>query len=189
MGAVTALVTESFRQQMKRLKGLKFAPTDLTTHWEALSDVPLDMLKAAIDRAQRECEDFPSPSTLRGFVDQESRRRPVEPDEDRSIALAKPVTFTAPEGLTIPPVARMWRYYCEDCSDSGWRSVWCGPRTEKRGKEEVQLAKPWMESGSCGRYGEHGPHEFAVPCPCASSNPAILKRKERHAQGARRTDG
>jgi hypothetical protein len=178
MGTVTALVTEPFRHQLKRLKGLKFAPTDLTTHWEALQDVPLEMLTAAIDRAQRECEEFPSPAVLRGYVDQvRARTVAITPEPDRGVDLPAPVELgTLPTG-TVLKAKREWRYYCEDCSDSGWRSCWCG---------DLKHAAPWMERGHCGRHGEHGAHEFVVPCPCASSNPDILRRKERQAHAGKR---
>lgn len=59
---------EEFRTQMDRLAGLKFAPTTLGTHWEALSDLTEAELTAAVDRAQLECDEFPSPRTLRSFV-------------------------------------------------------------------------------------------------------------------------
>lgn len=57
-----------FKAQMKRLLGLKFAPTDLSTHWEALSDLTEAELEDAVACAQRECDEFPSPRKLRSFV-------------------------------------------------------------------------------------------------------------------------
>ena len=33
-------MTPQFREQMRRMMGLRFAPVDLTTHWEALRQMP-----------------------------------------------------------------------------------------------------------------------------------------------------
>jgi hypothetical protein len=57
-----------FRDQMKRLMGLKYAPADLTTHWEALSDLGQDNVAAAVTKAQRQCDEFPSPRLLRSLA-------------------------------------------------------------------------------------------------------------------------
>jgi hypothetical protein len=180
MGAVvTAIMTAFFRGQMKRLIGLKFAPADLTTHWEALGDLPDDLVVAAVDRAQRECSEFPSPAQLMSYVDQARRAAPVPQGEDRGVELIAPVVIgVIPQTGTVIKAKREWRYYCEDCSDSGWRSIWCGDQT---------YAKPWQERGVCGRHGDHGAHEFVAVCPCASSNPDIRRRKERQSQATRRS--
>jgi hypothetical protein len=66
MGAVA--IPAWFRDQMKRLMGLKFAPADLTTHWEALSDLSQDDVAAAVTKAQRQCDEFPSPRLLRSLA-------------------------------------------------------------------------------------------------------------------------
>lgn len=176
---VAGEIRREFKIQMARMIGLKFAPADMTTHWEALSDVPLDMLKVAIDRAQRECQEFPSPAVLRGFVDQERRRTPAEPEPDRSAPLAQPKQITVPGSGTVIPVTRTWSYYCESCNDLGWLSLWCGERT---------YAKPWMESADCGRYHAHGAHEWTKKCPCFDSNPDVQRRLERQRQTARRSE-
>ena len=52
---------------MKRLSGLKFAPAEYDTHWEALQDMPNDAFETAVSVAQQVCEDFPSPAKLRRF--------------------------------------------------------------------------------------------------------------------------
>ena len=78
-------MTAVFQRQMQRLGGLKFAPATLDTHWEGLSDVTPDELDAAITRAVRDCDEFPSPRQLRAFVNEErrsQRRRPC-PHVDR----------------------------------------------------------------------------------------------------------
>ena len=184
MGAIGTAMRPAFAAQMKRLLGLKFAPSNLTTHWEALSDIPDDLLAEAVTRAAKDCIDFPAPKELRSFADQvRARASAVAVEEDRGVELIAPVVLgTLPTG-TVIKAKREWRYYCEDCSDSGWRSIWCGERFVmlEDGKTKRELAMPWMESGHCGRRGEHGAHEFVAPCPCASSNPDIVRRKERMA--------
>lgn len=177
MGAV-AEMTPAFRAQMRRLIGLKFAPADLTTHWEALHDMPEALLEAAVDVAQRDCGEFPSPKMLKSFADQvRARVVPVPQEEDRSEPNPSPLAVTVPHTDKVIPLKRYWRYYCEDCSDSGWQSIWCG---------DPALAKPWQSHGHCGRNREHGPHEFVVVCPCASSNPDVQRRRERERQGGKR---
>lgn len=66
--AVGAHMTPLFKRQMHRLGGLKFAPQTLDTHWEALRDLGDDEFVAAVDRAQRECDEFPSPRQLRALA-------------------------------------------------------------------------------------------------------------------------
>lgn len=178
MGRVTtADIPTWFREQMTRMIGLKFAPPDMTTHWEALQDMPEPLLAAAVTRAQQHTTEFPSPKMLRIYADQvRSRVIPVPQEEDRSIENPTPVEAKLPTGQVIP-LKRYWRYYCDDCSDSGWVSIWCG---------SPERAKPWqVVGGDCGRSVEHAPHEFVKPCPCASTNPDIQRRIERSRQGAK----
>lgn len=166
-----------FQQQMDRLGGLRFRPAELQTHWEALKDLPDAVLEAAVSRAQKTRQEFPTPIELRVDADAVAHRvRQIE-DEDRSRALPQPVELgTLPTG-TIVRATREWRYYCQVCSDMGWRSLWCGD-------ESNSARKPWMASQHCGRSREHSPHEWVTECACANGNPAILKRKERQQKYA-----
>jgi hypothetical protein len=179
MGAVVATseMTPFFKGQMRRLLGLKFAPVDMTTHWEVLKGVPDAVLVSAVARAQAECRDFPSPSELLSFADQVRRAEPLPQEPDRGVDLIAPVVIGALPTGTVIKAKREWRYYCDDCQDSGWLSIWCG---------DTAQAKPWQSHGNCGRTREHGSHEFVTPCPCASSNPDVLRRKERDRQGGKR---
>lgn len=179
MGRVAlAEIPTWFRAHMTRLSGLRFSPADLTTHWEAMHDFPEPLLDAAVTRAARECINFPAPWTLLSFGEQaRARVLPVPQEAQRGVELAEPVVLgTLPTGLVIK-ATREWRYYCDNCTDSGWRSVWCG---------DVAEAKPWQERGVCGRGKEHGSHEFVVACPCAASNPDVQRRLERQRQSGRR---
>jgi hypothetical protein len=47
------MTLDFFNAQMDRLSGLRFPPVDMTTHWEALSDLPAEALEAAVTHAQR----------------------------------------------------------------------------------------------------------------------------------------
>lgn len=177
MGAVVTTVPPDFAACMKRLVGLKFAPSDLTTHWEALRDLAADELDVAIMRATRECDEFPSPKMLRAFVD-EHRARVVVPEEDpsRAVDLDDARTVALPDGTTIP-VPREWSYYCDVCSDTGMRSFWCGDSPSKR--------QPWLTVGRCGRRKAHGEHEWVEACPCAPTNPDVIRKQLRAQQVTR----
>jgi hypothetical protein len=178
MGQVTTLaaIEPWFLLQMRRLIGLKFAPPEMTTHWEALKNMPEPLLAEAVTRAQRECTNFPAPWMLRSFGEQaRARVLNLPPDEDRTKLLPEPVTLgRLPNGMPVV-ATRTWSYYCDACSDSGWRSLWCG----------ATGAQPWHTKESCLRLQEHGTHEWVKPCPCADGNPAIIRRKEKQLQAVR----
>lgn len=179
MGRVAVAIPPWFIEQMKRLAGLKFAPADLSTHWEALSDVPPAVLEAAVTRAQKTRGEFPSPVELRQDADQvKAHAQPVASPEDRSTPLAQPFTITVPGAGTVLSVQREWNYYCEDCSDSGWRSVWCGDRFVGEDKARREIAKPWHESRQCERRRQHLPHEWVTPCSCVEWNPELKRKRD-----------
>lgn len=160
----------AFETQMARLSGLKFRPAELQTHWEALKDIPDAVLEAAVTKAQRTRTEFPSPVELRQDADTVAHHvAPVAAEEDRGVPLAEPFSITVPEVGTVLSVTREWRYYCESCEDGGWRSHWCGDRTAH--------AKPWQESGHCGRRNEHAPHEWVEHCACYETNPALVRKR------------
>ena len=171
MGAVVAVMTTAFRDQMRRLLGLKFGPADMTTHWEALQDVPIDVLAEAVSRAQKTRSEFPSPAELRQDCDAVAHLvRHVE-DEDRGEDLPAPVGLgTLPDGTPIV-ARRLWRFYHEDCTDSGMESCWCG--------ERGPYTPPWLTSMACERRKEHLPHEWVRKCTCWESNPALIASRER----------
>lgn len=171
------MTTEYFARQMDRLSGLRFRPADLTTHWEALNDLPDAVLSAAVSRAQRTRVEFPTPVELRQDADLE--HAPVAaPAEDRSTPLDQPFTVVVPEVGTIVSVVREWKYYCGQCNDGGWESVWCGDSP----------AKPWQASCGCNRRGDHEAHEFVRPCACWDTNPALVRKREAQRQYAEQPD-
>lgn len=169
-------MTPGFREQMKRLLGLKFAPADLTTHWEALADVPIPVLTEAVSRAQKTRVEFPSPVELRQDCDAVAHLVRVVEDEDRGEEMTVPVTLGhLPTGE--PVVARrLWRFYHEACLDSGIESCWCGDHDLAR--------KPWMTDMRCERTKPHLGHEFVRRCTCFESNPALIRQRDRQRQYA-----
>jgi hypothetical protein len=76
---------------------------------------------------------------------------------------------------------RVWKYYCDECSDTGWFTFWC--HGEARHGEEFPAAvrRPWIEMDRpCDRHSKpHGAHEWVAECACASSNPDVQRRRER----------
>lgn len=166
------MTIETFNVQMDRLAGLRFRPADLTTHWEALHEIPDAVLEAAVTRAQRTRSEFPTPVELRQDADQVAHHaQPIAPPEDRSAPLAEPFTITVPEVGTIVSITREWNYYCDTCSDGGWDSVWCGD-------EKAPQRKPWHELRICDRRGKHDPHEWVRRCVCYDTNPALVRKRD-----------
>lgn len=171
-------MTPDFLRQMNRLRGLRFVPADLQTHWEALNTLPLDVLEQAVSLAQRTRTDFPTPVELRTDADTafaSQRVTPAEDDGTRQTPLEAPVAVEVPHTALTLTVKSTWRYDCEDCSDGGMVSVWCGASAP---------AKPWYFRGDCGRRQAHPDHEFVRPCPCAATNPTIQRRQAARAQYA-----
>lgn len=170
MGRVMAAPSIVFREQMSRLLGLKFAPADMQTHWEALSDVPSPILEAAVTRAGRTRTEFPSPAELREDCDAVAASvRATIVDEDRGTDLEQPVTLgTLPTGKVIT-AERIWKYYHDECGDIGIESLWCG--------EPERSRKPWQNFQHCGRSKPHGAHEWVRKCACWESNPALIRKR------------
>lgn len=180
------MTVDFFNAQMNRLSGLRFPPADMTTHWEALQDLPSEALEAAVGHAQRTRIEFPTPIELRRDADVARPRVPSD-DENRYVELAAPVAFTVPalaDGTALKPIviSREWKFYCEDCHDEGRVSVWCGA-----GKRQPWVADGLCSSRKCERiragHPEYG-HEWVRECSCLDWNPEIKKRKEREAQYA-----
>lgn len=172
------MTLEFFNRQMARLTGLKFRPADLTTHWEALQDLPELVLEAAVTRAQRTRVEFPTPAELRQDADLATKATSLqEPAEYRATDLLEPFTVTVPGAGTILSVTRQWRYYDERCSDTGWASWWCGSDDDKQ-------RPPWVPVARCYRHGEHGSHEWVDRCACSDSNPALIRKRDAQRQYA-----
>jgi len=166
-----------FDTQMKRLAGLKFPPAKTDTHWDALRDVDDGLLQLAVTRAQREALDFPAPKMLRVYAEQARQSTPLPMEPDRATPLAEPYTIQV--AARALPVTREWKYYCDVCADSGWRSFVCGASTRQ----------PWLPVMACGRAHQDGyAHEWTDRCPCAATNPAIRRRQDMAARAGRREE-
>ena len=155
---------------MLRMSGLRYVPADMCTHWEGLQDLPEAALEAAVTRAIRTRVDFPVPRELREDADASAYGGADTAQDDRSEAI-EPLGIPVPQAGVVLPVTRLWRYFCEECSDMGWRSWWCGAAGPTR--------KPWHEDRDCGRRRPHEPHEWVENCPCVETNPDIVRRKAR----------
>lgn len=171
------MTADFFKQQMERLMGLRFAPADLGTHWEALSDLPELVLEAAVTRAQRTRADFPTPVELRQDADQVAPIR--ADDEPESRELDRPILLgSLPDGTEIH-ATRLWNYYCEACSDSGMQEFWCGSHRRQ----------PWLDIRicplpKCKKLGDGYGHSWVQPCLCISWNPELKRRREQDAKYA-----
>lgn len=166
-----------FAAQMARLNGLRFVPADMTTHWEALQDLPLDIIERAVTWAQRTRVEFPTPVDLLRDADtaQTATRTPWADEDRRTPLAAETVVGRLPNG-TVIRATHEWRYDCDVCGDGGWEACWCGGDTP---------AAPWQALAACGRFrcarDEARPHEWVRRCQCASHNPTIQRRMTRAA--------
>ena len=156
-----------FYAQMARLVGLKFVPGDMTTHWEALRDLPDEVLTAAVTVAGRTRVEFPTPHELRQDADM-GRIRVLAEEEDRSVLLEMPYVVEVPYATAPVRIQREWIYYCERCRDTGQESFWCGVETHR---------KPWHRAALCGLHRAHNAHEWVEHCPCYDSNPALIRKR------------
>jgi hypothetical protein len=155
--------------QIARLSVLRGLPEDVTEYFGALSDIPELVFVEAVGHALRTRAWFPTPAELRADCDVAAAKFQVlEPDEphiEAAVGGGRTVTIQNPFGghpITVH-VAREWRFDCDDCTDTGWRSRQCP-------------AEP------CGRRGEHDPHEWVDPCACRDWNPTIRRRKQAGAK-------
>ena len=166
-------IPQPFTDRFRLISRLKFAPKDLELHYQALRDLPEGDLQHAVERAARECDEFPSPKMLRAFITErhtaEARTAAPSPREVKEV---EPRTFVLPDGTTVP-ITREWTYYCDDCRDSGWLDCYCGPDP---------LPKPWLKREACGRRGEHGSHEWVRLCGCVLRNPDVPRHVQSRAR-------
>lgn len=159
---------EQLCTELDRLQGLAFPPPDYQTHWIGLQDMAAGDLAAAVKRAARACERFPSPAELRTLAD--AAGPPRVQVEELITTLETPVVIAVPFLAQPIQVTREWRYYCDDCSDTGWVTAWCGPADQCR--------RTWVQEARCPSTQEdHAPHEWVHQCACWASNPALVKKR------------
>jgi hypothetical protein len=122
-GAV-AMTETFFNQQMSRLIGLRFVPGDMTTHWEALQDLPEEVLSRAVAHAGRTRVDFPTPYQLRQDADMSGTATFVS-ESDRSVV--------------------GWRSWW--CGDPAQQKPWIGKQTCNTSREHAN--HEWVEHCVC----------------------------------------
>jgi hypothetical protein len=171
------MTAQDFAAEMDRMIGLRFPPASYQTHLEGLAGIPADVLHKAVTHAIQTRREFPTPSELRQDCDTVHGRQESAPLARGSEILAEPIPLgQLPDGTPLPPAGKLWRYYCETCSDGGWESVWCGVGSSPN---------PWVTVHvDCGRFGEHPPHEFTRRCACWHSNPELQRKRDQQRQYA-----
>lgn len=168
--------------ELARLAGLRFMPSDLTGHREVLASVDLAVLADAVGHALRECREFPTPSELLGFVDQARARHAASAPlvvREREIA---PVTIPVPHTDRTVTVTREYAPECDVCLDNGWQPLWCGPRNTV----PYNLQQRGVLANNCGRRHNHTPHEFMVACFCRATNATYQRKREQECASARK---
>lgn len=142
-----------FDRQMARLGVLKFAPDTTDEYFAILHELPEDVFTAAVTRALESRVHFPVPAELLADADAVAVRPTINVQERRS---------------------REWAYFCDECSDTGWHSWWCGSVTDAG-------CKPWLTPSACGRPGNgdaHTPHGHVTQCACWETNPKLVRERE-----------
>jgi hypothetical protein len=166
------MTRKTFDAHLKRLAVLPFPPPTTDTHWDTMQNVPEDVLSAAVTEAAAMFDAFPTPRQLLACVAAVRRRMAqggLTPDQ--STPLPDTIYFDVPNYGRLP-IKREWKYHCEDCSDSGWRTYNCGA---------VTRPKPDTIGVACERTIDHAPHEWVGRCACAESNPEVIRKRERMA--------
>jgi hypothetical protein len=183
VGNGETLMTPAFRVQMQRMKGLRFMPDDLGTHWEGLSDLDQKLLENAVSLAIKECVDFPTPAELRAMSERISPR--VTHDNhnpERQTDLEQPRYFNFP-GVGRLKITRHWAYYCETCHDTGFESFYCSGDQVYAGVFPCTKA-PWWDEARCSNAKEHPAHEWTQHCGCWFTNPDLKRKRDYQAQQA-----
>lgn len=168
------MTREQFDAQLQRMVPLKAMPGDTDGYWEALQDIPNDVLEAAIGHALKTRAWFPTPAELRLDADAVRRREPLPAMPRPTVVDLEGVAYVEVRNPLGGPalrlaVTREWRRDCHACDDTGWAAFWCGPDLTDR--------YPWLRLRRCERADEHHPHEWVVVCGCIPTNPTIQRRK------------
>jgi hypothetical protein len=157
---------------MKRRDAL--SDFDMRVYEAETVDIPLPLLTTAVDTLLKTSVWFPTVAELREACDVARRALPLPKVVGQSLLLSAPLEVQVPGSGQRIPITREWRYHCEACSDTGWKSWWCGDAPPN----------PWMERGRCQRETEHLAHEWVAECQCRDSNPSVLRKREAQARMA-----
>jgi hypothetical protein len=155
------------------------AAEKLGVYWQQFQHAEAVSFERGCAHAVRTRAFFPTPAEL--YADCEAtapretwiaERRDAQVD-DQIVHIPNPF---GGNGLTVR-VSKVWEYDCDDCSDGGTVSFWCG--TPGVGK------KPWQLVVPCGNRHEHTPHEYVTRCGCWDRNPSLIRKRAAQAQHAR----
>ncbi len=173
------MTRDEFNRAMMPLSVLRGKPDDMDPFWEVFQHADAESFRRGCRHALKTRTFFPVPAELFADCEMTAPRlawetAPAPPSSDaiRTEHLANPF---GGKGITIT-VQRDWKYYCEDCSDSGQRALWCG--------ESGPTRKPWHGGAFCGRTHDHAGHEWVNRCACWAGNPSLIRSRERLAQAA-----
>jgi hypothetical protein len=171
---------EAFDLELGRLAVLPGMPGESDAYWETLKDIPDDVFVSAIGHALKTRKWFPVPVELRQDADAVKPRvmyQPFSPKarQAETVSVFIPNPFEPGKGITLS-VAKDSGYECNVCSDTGWDSVWCGPKTKQTLADQEFI--------HCGRRHEHGSHEWVRKCQCWDTNRVLIERREAQAQYA-----
>lgn len=163
------MTPEHCENQLRRLGVLRGIPDDVIEYFAALEDVPDERFTAAVDHALKTRQWFPTPAELRADCDAVGGRvlafSPPGSRFEAVIGGGYEASFRNPftgKTLTVK-VDRIWKFDCDDCEDTGWRSRQC-------------------PAEACGRRHAHASHEWVERCQCLDWNPTLRRRKEATAK-------
>lgn len=159
----------------------------------ALNDLPLDVVRAALDEHVRRVKFFPRPAEIRTLARQAQRHETrqalltgtvqAEPSIEprhlqeavydylrmRSEGVSREDAERGFEGMLrafiVPGRERPWRAECSACDDSGWEVRTCYPDQG-----------PACGVEYCKRVNEH---TFAVACSCRETNRTYQRNRAR----------
>lgn len=169
------MTRDELDRELGRMVVLKGMPGDSDVYWDALRDIPLDAIRAAVQHAVKTRAWFPTPAEVRHDCDAARPPRAVMvPPTSRLV----PRDGTRTEIIRNPfggapitvQVTQEYVPHCDRCGDTGMVKFWCG--------RVVSTRWPWLSVQRCQRRNEHGEHDWAGPCACVDTNPVIVRRKE-----------
>lgn len=150
-----------------------FTEADYLAYAQMLADTPTEAVRRALAALQAEGGRwFPTVAEILATA-QQTAPRVIPGTTIARKPLDAPVVLQLPAGsLTVQDEQP---YACEECSDTGWASFWCGPRGG---------GKPWHQHGICGRHREHPAHEWTGECGCRGWNSEYQQKRAYQVQQA-----
>lgn len=182
MAGVEVAARAKVDDQLARLCGLRFVPTDMTGHREVLAGIELGALADAVGHALRTCREFPTPSELLGYVDQARARTAAHAHPAAVEREIEPVEIPIPQTDRVVVVTKEYAPECAICLDNGWQPFWCG----RKDTISAALIERGVGPNHCGRHVDHPPHEFSAACYCRPTNRTYQRKREHECAAARK---